>query len=420
MMKSQENVLAAQENAQRPPTEVKASLAASNPQRTTDEAEFEERHGGQYHLRHHLSGCAQSLYVLDFEQDFTSSLRGTASDNTMPLPDTVHAVQTDIVAATFAATMSDSATPVAVEAVSSPSEAAVQDLQHDVQPLDVLRTNPAEPDAEDAVLLADTVEQQTVVDTAEISPVEAPTGLNSPLVADFNDVSLGGWELEGELSAEQVLENGQLHFSGDMLNAGEPLLSRSVAFSAGESYQFEMRVNAGEGSEAPRFDLRVNGETITMEATRQGNDFIMRAEFVSATSEPVNVAIMPVTPMPPASSLWLDDVVLQPAPTPLPHLAFDLQLEPVFDFAAIAIQVEQPDLDLNQPSLQFTQLFSPAELTLFAEPALHMHEAYHELSLNNFNDDLGTEGHSVNETEQPMMVMFDSLPLEPIQEPVHA
>lgn len=416
MMNSQENVLAAQENAQRPPTEVKAS----NAMRTTDEAEFEERHGGQYHLRHHLSGCAQSLYVLDFDQDFTSSPRAIASDKAMPLPNAVNTAQTDMVAATFATTMPDSATLAAVEAMSSPSEAAVQNIQPGVEPLDTLSVNPAQSDAWDGETLPDNVEEQTAADAAEVLTTDAASGLNSPLVADFNDQSLGGWELEGELDADQVLENGQLHFSGEMLNAGEPILSRNVAFSTGESYQFEMRVNAGETGEAPRFDLRVNGETIAMEATRQGNDFILRAEFVATTAEPVNVAIVSVNPMPAESSIWLDDLVLQPTPIAMPHFGFDLQLEPVFDFAAIGVQVEQPELSVTQPTLNFTQLFSPAELTLFADLPLQTHEAYHELSLNNFNDYHADESLSVNAIEQPMMVMFDSLPLEPIQEPIHA
>ncbi|MBB3306707.1 MULTISPECIES: hypothetical protein [unclassified Enterobacter] len=36
-----------------------------------DTNEAKERHGAQYHLRHHLSGCAQTLHIVDFTNDFS-------------------------------------------------------------------------------------------------------------------------------------------------------------------------------------------------------------------------------------------------------------------------------------------------------------------------------------------------------------
>ncbi|WP_312663924.1 hypothetical protein [Pantoea sp. CTOTU49201] len=36
-----------------------------------DANEAKERHGAQYHLRHHLSGCAQTLHIVDFANDFS-------------------------------------------------------------------------------------------------------------------------------------------------------------------------------------------------------------------------------------------------------------------------------------------------------------------------------------------------------------
>lgn len=323
---------------------------------TLDDSEAKERHGGQYHLRHHLSGCAQTLHTIDFANDFLPP----APDQPALTPQvydelTTRSTSTMVTERIIAAEMTPLPLVLAPNEVSSSVISATSGQQSallphaEVMSPDAIQTHP-EPNAtaQDATV--------TSVDSTELTSTEIQsesTVISAPLVASFDDLSLDGWRLGGTLTAEQILEDGHLHFTAQSLQEGEPLLSNTFVLSENQHYAFQMSLLGDENADQPHFMLNINGANHEMNISREGNHFIIKAEFIASSSEKVNMAIVPVNVASMKQDIWLDDFILKPVvPTPAQQdISFKLAVvadEPVFEFNEIAALPPQPAPQLEK------------------------------------------------------------------------
>ncbi|HEX4662242.1 MAG TPA: hypothetical protein VH144_01375 [Candidatus Saccharimonadales bacterium] len=343
-----------------------------NEQATLDDNEAKERHGGQYHLRHHLSGCAQTLHTIDFANDFSPPvLEQPALTAQIHAELTTGSTSTPVTEFIVAAEMTPLPLALATGEVSSASITATSGqqsallVQAEAIPPDAIQTH-AEQHASSQVATV------TSVDNAELTATEIQsesTAISTPLVANFDDLSLNGWTLGGSLTAEQIVEDGHLHFTAQSLQEGEPLLSNTFVLSENQHYAFQMSLLGDENAEQPHFMLNINGENHEMNVSREGNHFVIKAEFIASSSEKVNMAVIPVNVASLKQDIWLDDFILKPTiPTSAqPDIPFKLAVlpaEPVFEFNEIAALTPPPDPTL-ETSLKISMVLNTAGPEMF-------------------------------------------------------
>ncbi|WP_210080041.1 hypothetical protein [Pantoea endophytica] len=340
----------------------------SDNESSLDELEFRERHGEHYTLRHHLSGCAQTLYTVDFAQDFQATavesyqplLIPEGEGVTMTLNAGLNAPVVEPVTAALQPTSAEaSITPIEGHSIVAESPTIQLNAAH--AETDVMTQTPSPLSNGDAatMTLPEVSSSQTV---AEIN-AHTPT-----LITDFNDGTLGGWNLGGDLSVDQVLEEGQLHFSADYLANGQAVLSQSMALVADQSYQFQMSVHTADGSQPSQFMLNVNGESHPMEVVHMGDNYILRVAFVAPHVGNASMSIVPMGDTKGGSDVWLDDVIVMPV-APQVGLPIEMSLmlaEPTFDFAQLESEPSPPTAPAIHP-IALSMVLQNVEPSLFAE-----------------------------------------------------
>ncbi|MHC2598878.1 hypothetical protein ACVLVH_004559 [Kluyvera sp. 1366] len=329
-----------------------------------DEDDFEERHGSNYLLRHHLTGCSQTLYTIDFQNDFVVPFVETLT--TPQLTDVVNAISPSSVEVfvtgtqiaeppTFVSMLSDQSAPASVQQDGAPlnnaplSENSVAD-QYDLTSVKIVQAVSSPPEIIQPVSAKVSEYQTTQSKIAE------------SLTADFNDGSLGGWKLGDGLVVEEILTQGKLHFTEETFTTDEPLLEQVFSLQRGTRYQFEMEVGYSQGT-PPQIDLVVNEIAIPMEVYKQGDSYYLRGEFVASSNEPVNLIIMPVTPLTSSASLWLDNIALTPdyAPSEQINLPYMMPFvdEPVLSFGI-----------LHPADTEFEPVFAPQIEQVLSAPSV--------------------------------------------------
>lgn len=352
-----------------PLNEDKQRIANNRQQSTLDEQEIEERHGAQYHLRHHLSGCSQTLYVIDFQNDF--SVAEPAKQLQPPL---------------FSPKELESSVTTSVHVGTYVPEAYLQlDRIMAEQPLipsvKILQTSTGNSGSEPSVSLNSALSEMPLSNAPEPpliamnevtkSTTENISNSTERHMANFEDMDLGGWSLGNSLSVEEIVDNGKLHFTDDKFIVDQPLLQQKFSFAADGPYQFEMEIETSFGIPSPNFVLTVNDIRIPLESVPSDNGYILRADFTPLSSEPVSLVLMPTSPLPAQSAIWLDNVVIQPvAPTHNESLNAELseeldvtvesqhELPPLLTMEALLTPIE------HIPTLTVTQHDESSNLTL--------------------------------------------------------
>lgn len=357
-------------------------------QATLDDNETKERHGGQYHLRHHLSGCAQTLHTVDFANDFSpAALEQPALTSQLHAELTTGSTSTLVPELFVAEEMAPLPLALPTNEVSSSVITATSGQQSALSPhAEVMSPDAIQTHTEQHATTHDAA--VTSVDSAELAATEIQsesTVISTPLVASFDGQSLDGWSLGGSLTAEQIVEDGHLHFTAQSLQEGEPLLSNTFQLSENQHYAFQMSLLGDENAEQPHFMLNINGENHEMNVSREGNHFVIKAEFIASSSEKVNMAVIPVNVASLKQDIWLDDFILKPTiPTSAqPDIPFKLAVlpaEPVFEFSEIAALTPPPDptletslkisMVLNTAGPEMFEVVPPSPSELFLTPVL--------------------------------------------------
>lgn len=340
----------------------------SDNESSLDELEFRERHGENYTLRHHLSGCAQTLYTVDFAQDFQATavepyqplLIPEGEGDTITLNAGLNAPVVEPVTAALLPTSAEaSITPIEGHSIDNESPTIQLTAAHAETDVVTQNLSPLSPGDRTTINSSEVSSSKTFVET---------NALPLSLITDFNDGTLGGWSLGGDLSVDQVLEGGQLHFSADNLAEGQPVLSQSMALVADQSYQFQMSVHTADGSQPSQFMLNVNGEAHPMDAVRDGDNYILRVAFMAPHVGNASLSIVPVGDMKGGSDVWLDDVIVMPV-APQVGLPIEMSLmlaEPTFDFAQLESEPSPPTAPAIHP-IALSMILQNVEPSLFAE-----------------------------------------------------
>ena len=355
-----------------PLSEHEQRIANNRQQSTLDEQEIEERHGAQYHLRHHLSGCSQTLYVIDFQNDF--SVAEPAVQLMPPL---------------FSPEELESLVTTSVHVGPYVPEVYLQvDRIMAEQPLlssvEILQTSTGNSGSEPSVSLNSVLSEMPLSMTPEppliaMNEVTKSTTENisnsiESHMADFEDMDLGGWSLGNSLSVEEIVDNGRLHITDDKFIVDQPLLQQKFSFAADGPYQFEMEIKTSFGIPSPNFVLTVNDIRIPLESVPSDNGYILRADFIPLSSEPVSLVVMPTSPLPAQSALWLDNVAIQPI-APNHNESLNAELAEKQDVTEESQHKLPPPLTMdalltpreNMPTLTVTQHDESLNLTLRLE-----------------------------------------------------
>lgn len=360
----------------RPPHEHQAGegLIAfhTNNGKSLDDIEFKERHGEHYTLRHHLSGCAQTLHTIDFTHDFFQSptaikqpmvvLQGEAV-TTYPAYNSTIAEMPPLISSTPQIAIETNVTPI-----------HVNEMVDVVDPVQIADSSPVTVESTSIQSNASFIGTVNTANASEVAlsdnAVDNKT-LENAYLTDFNDGSLGGWHLGGNLSIDQILQEGQLHFSAENMMAGQSLLSQSMVLKADHQYEFQMSVQIESGSAPAQFVLNVNGESHSMKMVQQGDTYILSVSFTPPRTGMVDISVVPMGDVKAQSDIWVDDVMLMPVGPVAPmiespgELSF-LQPEPTFDFAQLAIKQPTPSLP-GFENLTFSMMLQNAEPLLFVE-----------------------------------------------------
>ncbi|MCW6034647.1 hypothetical protein [Pantoea sp. JK] len=344
-----------------------------------DSNEVKERHGAQYHHRHHLSGCAQTLHTVDFANDFsppvleqsalTSSITSEPPPSSADSPGSKLFNENSTNSSSFTPFLRD--TPSLVDTLTlTPGSALTSSGE-----AKTLHTIPTILEISDTPLVVG-----GRFESVEISDIDGQNE-NSPssmaFIANFDNLSLDDWILREPLNAEQILEDGRLHFNERSLHEGEPLLSHEFELIENQHYVFQMSLLINESSEPPCFIINISGENHEMKINREGDHFVMKAEFISISSEKVNLTIIPVDLGSLKYDIWLDDFILQPTgPTQSNselslHMAI-MEPELFLDFSHINEATDE-NKSVIETSLKIPMVLNTVEPELFVaeEPVQH-------------------------------------------------
>lgn len=316
-----------------------------------EDQEFRERHGEKYHLRHHLSGCAQTLYTIDFTNDFSAPAAAPSAVSAFlpPLPDVK--LQGPVFTP---APSNQSEGNTDVSTLTLMHEASLHGLQHNIHSPALFSEVRDHAEKHHTEIKGEPVyaDMQRNSSTASDGLAAENSGgirvqADLPHVADFNDGTLGGWSLHDDLTMDKVLQDGQLHFVAEDLHNGRSLLSQFLALTAGQSYKLQMSVQTTSDSEAPQFGLDINGVTFAMDAVREGDRFVLKVEFVAPQTEAVNLSIVPAGSGAVLHDIWLDDLIimrsgLSSQENPSAALMSVMIPEPLFDFASLSSEIASP------------------------------------------------------------------------------
>lgn len=353
-----------------------------------DGNESKERHGAQYHLRHHLSGCAQTLHTIDFTHDFSQSV---LEQRTLITPNNMDSTSTSTDSGVKKLLNSDSVTPISPTLV---TDSAPSSVSRATSESESGITHRMELKAEHTITkYSEGIATSSVIaerhgDDAEIPYDEGqkeryPTP--SSFVTNFDNLSLDGWKLGGSLTPEQVLGDGNLHFSAQSLHEGEALLSHEFELNDNQHYEFQMSLLGDDCAEPPYFILNVGGENYEMNVSREGNYFVMKAEFATSSSGKVNLSIIPINLGTLEQDIWLDGFILKPSVLPQEHhnTLLDiplLQPEPALEIGHICTIKTEPNHVLNTP-LKLSTLLDTAMPELYIEPPPAQLSSYESISI---------------------------------------
>lgn len=363
-----------------------------------EEREFKERHGEQYHLRHHLSGCAQSLYNIDFSHDFSRDAAAPREATAV-----LSSQEPGVYEASFVRSRIDSSLSQAELAELEVTAAQHSALSHSVNGTPLAgQTLPLEAVAQEAAPEENRIRNKSLTtplnaeDETLGAGVDTVSALTSPQITDFDDSTMGGWELNASLEQEQVLENGQLHLTGGMMQAGTPILQQSLSFKEGQSYQLDMNVQFSEGDTPPQFEVVINNQATPMVLLKQGEGYILRAEFVATSDMPVTMAIVPSLAVPASQSVWLDNIILQPTPhdNQQGDMSNSVIAEPIFDFAELALEASILQPAVTGPMLGWESLLIDTGLHLYIEDAAPQ-EVTPEITLEALLGNVSAEGWNI-------------------------
>lgn len=308
---------------------VTSATSAVKPTKMLDEVEAEERHGGQYHLRHHLSGCAQTLYTVDFNELLTPTV-SSAESNTALLLNNSAQDSASMSIITPSVETSLSLTPV--ETTQSLDPALFTSEVSENAPVSTLN----EPLPDDTSLMHATATPAQFNAIPENSPLTAITENleNTPQSVTANNLDqFAGWQVNSALSA-QINEGGQLLLD-DKLVENSTLLTQQLQMSADSHYQFDMKMMMNDNSEPPSFALNIDGQEIPLIAVRVAEGYLLHGEFTATETESTSISLIAKGKIAAGHHLLLDHPTVDVMP--LPAVEVHLAVEPVFDFAAITV-----------------------------------------------------------------------------------
>ncbi|MRS21296.1 hypothetical protein GJV08_19185 [Enterobacteriaceae bacterium RIT692] len=378
---------------------LKDYVAISKSSQSLDEVEAEERHGGQYHLRHHLSGCSQTLHVIDFSEIVAS---GSASaDSTLSLMPNENAQQTTAMAANTH--IGDS--PVELLAATVMPQPLPAEFASNIQNGNVTF------DASEDIKLS---RQQTANETITLRELNAITEYNpitssaenlensvKPGAVD-NNMQYDNWQINDYIEA-QLNENGQLVIN-DSLVENSTLLTQQLQISADSHYQFNMRMIMDDNSEPPAFSLNVDGQEIPLTAIRMAEGYQLHGELVSSNTDTKTISLVAKSPLPSGHHLYIDHPVFEiMLPKPV---SVHLPEEPVFDFAAIT--VIEPEIISNKAEVTFTDknLLVDVHAELAITPAVEPSEAMADITLDSISGDVKAEDWNTIATNESVALMI--------------
>ncbi|MDY0927295.1 hypothetical protein SOM41_13155 [Enterobacter sp. CFBP8995] len=399
------------------------SSAAAN---SIEEAEFKERHGDQYHLRHHLSGCAQTLYTLDFENDFSTpdqneNIGAHLLTAESALPTSVTGVEITLINTTTSVLSAAESLPQMV----SPSTPVTHQVTEQAP---TALTGSAKTAAKDLSSIEEadpTLTYSGLRDEAQLIDPISETHPQTPpgYITNFDDNTLGGWNLNPEANVDNVLQNNQLHFDQHNWQNGETLLTRQFILPEGQHYAFEMQIRTEGNAAPPAFALHVDGLAYDMEWIKAGDNYHVRAEFYVNTSQPFSLSIVPLSPLIAGQSVWMDNLVVQPA---APVCEFTAEThgvlpEPVFEFDRLESAVAKPAMD--ETRLKLSLMLVQEDLALYPASVDPDRSSVNDLELdkmvgrtpveqwNSQADTTHTEGSTV--TVDPSFMLPPDIPADP-------
>lgn len=394
-------------------THPKNSAETTKPTKLLDETEAEERHGGQYHLRHHLSGCAQTLYTVDFEEIINPV--SASSDSSSPLMPNDIAQQNSTVAASAhnlnaSAELSLSpgtSQPLPIEIAAS---ALGGETTSNIQAGEVLNT----PHGLNEISLSGEFtapsEDSPIIAISENLESSAQLGITDS-VAQYD-----GWQINSAI-AIQLNEGGQI-LVDDSLVENSTLLTQQLQISADSHYQFNMRMIMDDNSEPPAFALNIDGEEIPLTAIRVAEGYQLHGELVSSNTDTKTISLVAKSPLPSGHHLYIDHPVFEiMLPKPV---SVHLPEEPVFDFAAIT--VIEPEIISNKAEVTFTDknLLVDVHAELAITPAVEPSEAMADITLDSISGDVKAEDWNTIATNESVALMITptevELQINPLEE----
>ncbi|MBZ6392508.1 MAG: hypothetical protein LBE90_18660 [Pantoea dispersa] len=330
----------------KPPSQAKPQIASNLDQASLDELEFEERHGAQYHLRHHLSGCSQTLYTIDFNKDFSviESIEQRLPPLFRPEEQATSSTASVIVPSSFA----EAYLSADIITTQQPLTSSLPMLQKITEKIEFEKSNNVHQTSSEMPLSNTTAPAPVVMHTSTEPTMNNASSPTDRYVADFEDMNLGGWTLGNNLSAEQVIEAGKLHFSDDKFYVDQPLIQQQFIFVKDSHYQFEFEVETSSGSLPLGFALMVNDIRIPMERISLDGGYLLHADFIAQGSELVNLVLMPTGPLPAQSAIWLDNLTVQPV-SPISNESSHVELASERD-NTVGLKLE-PSAPLNLETL---------------------------------------------------------------------
>lgn len=304
-----------------------SATSTVKPAKMLDEVEAEERHGGQYHLRHHLSGCAQTLYTVNFNELITPIV-SSAESNTVLLLDN---------SAQDSASMSIITPSIETSLLFAPVE-TTQSLDPALFTSEVSENAPVS-------TLSGLLSGDTTLATATPTQFNAIQE-NSPLTAITENLEnttqsvtannleqFAGWQVNSALSA-QFNESGQLLLD-DTLVENSTLLTQQLQVIADSHYQFDMKMMMDDNSEPPSFALNIDGQEIPLTAVRIAEGYLLHGKFTATETESTSISLIVKSKIAAGYQLFLDHPTFEVMP--LPAVEVHLAVEPVFDFSAITV-----------------------------------------------------------------------------------
>lgn len=378
---------------------IKGSATTTRPSQSLDEVEAEERHGGQYHLRHHLSGCAQTLHVVDFSE--IASPNTASTDSTASLMSNEIAQQSTTLATHVQAGDSPVEFIVSATLPQPPFVEIISNLQNvnttsDASE-DLLLGNPQ---TSNAKFIPGEVETDS--EYGSITTSSENVEINLQHVVVNNSVQYDNWQINDSIKT-QLNVNGQLVIN-DSLVENSTLLIQQLQISADSHYQFNMRMIMDDNSEPPAFALNIDGEEIPLTAIRVAEGYQLHGELVSSNTNTKTISLVAKSPLPSGHHLYIDHPVFEiMLPKPV---SVHLPEEPVFDFAAIT--VIEPEIISNKAEVTFTDknLLVDVHAELAITPAVEPSEAMADITLDSISGDVKAEDWNTIATNESVVLMI--------------